>query len=168
MQVQHRLKWLQQPPIALPKRKPRMSPSPKSPRPRTAAARRWVLQLPVTAMMMMLLKAAAVASHYNAVKQGSRGEREKSRIFHLRAFNNWIKSQLISQALNKVFFRGSQRARLTGGMCGGARGVWAGRKDLRAGPVLREGRGHAQVEDRPRRLRLLHGCEPYLLNPVPV
>lgn len=48
-----------------------------------------------------------VASHYNELKEAGRQERFKSRIFHMRNFNNWIKSQLISEYLQKI--KSSQR-----------------------------------------------------------
>lgn len=43
-----------------------------------------------------------VASHYNELKEAGRKERVKSRIFHMRNFNNWIKSQLISEYLKRI------------------------------------------------------------------
>ncbi|XP_037806821.1 mRNA cap guanine-N7 methyltransferase [Lucilia sericata] len=43
-----------------------------------------------------------VASHYNELKEAGRKERFKSRIFHMRNFNNWIKSQLISEYLKRI------------------------------------------------------------------
>ncbi|XP_013111340.2 mRNA cap guanine-N7 methyltransferase [Stomoxys calcitrans] len=43
-----------------------------------------------------------VASHYNELKESGRIERLKSRIFHMRNFNNWIKSQLISEYLTLI------------------------------------------------------------------
>lgn len=48
-----------------------------------------------------------VASHYNELKESGRKERIKSRIFHMRNFNNWIKSQLISEYLKRI--KDSQR-----------------------------------------------------------
>ncbi len=41
--------------------------------------------------------AKRVASHYNSLKEMGVQGRYESRIFHLRAFNNWIKSILISK-----------------------------------------------------------------------
>lgn len=43
-----------------------------------------------------------VAAHYNELEEKGRAERSKSRIFHMRNFNNWIKSVLINEFLNKV------------------------------------------------------------------
>lgn len=43
-----------------------------------------------------------VATHYNELKEKGRAERSKSRIFHMRNFNNWIKSVLINEYLTKV------------------------------------------------------------------
>ncbi|XP_075154804.1 RNA guanine-7 methyltransferase [Haematobia irritans] len=48
-----------------------------------------------------------VASHYNELKESGRRERVKSRIFHMRNFNNWIKSQLIKEYVDLV--KSSQR-----------------------------------------------------------
>lgn len=43
-----------------------------------------------------------VATHYNKLEEKGRAERSKSRIFHMRNFNNWIKSVLINDFLTKV------------------------------------------------------------------
>lgn len=43
-----------------------------------------------------------VASHYNKLEEKGRAERSNSRIFHMRNFNNWIKSILINEFLKKV------------------------------------------------------------------
>lgn len=43
-----------------------------------------------------------VASHYNNLEERGRAERSKSRIFHMRNFNNWIKSVLINEFLTKI------------------------------------------------------------------
>uniref|UniRef100_T1IYW9 mRNA cap guanine-N(7) methyltransferase n=1 Tax=Strigamia maritima TaxID=126957 RepID=T1IYW9_STRMM len=43
-----------------------------------------------------------VAEHYNSLQEKGLEERTKSRIFYLRNFNNWIKSMLIGDILQKV------------------------------------------------------------------
>ncbi|XP_004521012.2 mRNA cap guanine-N7 methyltransferase [Ceratitis capitata] len=43
-----------------------------------------------------------VASHYNELKETGRKERLKSRIVYMRNFNNWIKSQLIAEYLERI------------------------------------------------------------------
>lgn len=43
-----------------------------------------------------------VATHYNELEEKGLAERSKSRIFHMRNFNNWIKSVLINEYLTKV------------------------------------------------------------------
>lgn len=43
-----------------------------------------------------------VAEHYNTLKEKGLDERLKSRIFYMRNFNNWIKSMLINEYLNKI------------------------------------------------------------------
>lgn len=43
-----------------------------------------------------------VATHYNKLEEKGLAERSKSRIFHMRNFNNWIKSVLINEFLTKV------------------------------------------------------------------
>lgn len=43
-----------------------------------------------------------VAQHYNELKEKGLAERFKSRIFYMRNFNNWIKSMLISEYLEKI------------------------------------------------------------------
>lgn len=43
-----------------------------------------------------------VAGHYNKLDEKGLEERTKSRIFYLRNFNNWIKSMLIGDYLDKV------------------------------------------------------------------
>lgn len=43
---------------------------------------------------------AVVAAHYNALEEKGLTERNKSRIVHLRNFNNWIKSMLISMLIS--------------------------------------------------------------------
>ncbi|XP_053949497.1 mRNA cap guanine-N7 methyltransferase [Anastrepha ludens] len=43
-----------------------------------------------------------VASHYNELKETGRKERLKSRIVYMRNFNNWLKSQLIVEYLDRI------------------------------------------------------------------
>lgn len=43
-----------------------------------------------------------VAAHYNNVPESGLDERSRSRILHLRNFNNWIKSMLIDEFIQKV------------------------------------------------------------------
>jgi hypothetical protein len=43
---------------------------------------------------------AIVAKHYNELQERGVDARRESRIFHLRSFNNWIKSMLISESIN--------------------------------------------------------------------
>ena len=44
---------------------------------------------------------ATVAKHYNEHKDNTRKERKTSRIFYLRNFNNWVKSVLINEFMEK-------------------------------------------------------------------
>uniref|UniRef100_A0A8C2FGT3 mRNA (guanine-N(7))-methyltransferase n=1 Tax=Cyprinus carpio TaxID=7962 RepID=A0A8C2FGT3_CYPCA len=43
-----------------------------------------------------------VATHYNKLQECGLAERNKSRIVHMRNFNNWLKSVLIAEILDKV------------------------------------------------------------------
>lgn len=43
-----------------------------------------------------------VAKHYNTLEEKGLAERNKSRIFYLRNFNNWIKSMLVNEYTTKV------------------------------------------------------------------
>ncbi|XP_076864469.1 mRNA cap guanine-N(7) methyltransferase [Brachyhypopomus gauderio] len=43
-----------------------------------------------------------VATHYNSLQECGLAERNRSRIVHLRNFNNWMKSVLIGEILEKV------------------------------------------------------------------
>lgn len=45
---------------------------------------------------------SVVATHYNQLEEKGRAERFKSRIFYMRNFNNWIKTQLINEFMGKV------------------------------------------------------------------
>eukprot|EP00794_Sanderia_malayensis_P018982 gene18982-20889_t len=45
---------------------------------------------------------ATVAKHYNNIPESGRHARTQSRIFHLRNFNNWVKSVLINEFLDKA------------------------------------------------------------------
>ncbi|PSN50636.1 hypothetical protein C0J52_15143 [Blattella germanica] len=46
--------------------------------------------------------ASVVAAHYNTLEERGLAERSKSRIFYLRNFNNWVKSMMINEYLNKI------------------------------------------------------------------
>lgn len=48
------------------------------------------------------LHSQMVAKHYNSLEEKGVAERFKSRIFYMRNFNNWIKSQLIHEYLSKI------------------------------------------------------------------
>merc|ERR1711874_543942 len=43
-----------------------------------------------------------VASHYNKLEEKGKAQRKNSRIFHMRNFNNWVKSMLINGYLDKL------------------------------------------------------------------
>ncbi|CAO1427860.1 unnamed protein product [Diamesa serratosioi] len=43
-----------------------------------------------------------VAQHYNSLKERGLAERYNSKIFYMRNFNNWVKSMLISEYLQKL------------------------------------------------------------------
>ncbi|XP_040287790.1 mRNA cap guanine-N7 methyltransferase [Bufo bufo] len=45
---------------------------------------------------------SAVAAHYNELQESGLKERSQSRIFYLRNFNNWMKSALIGEFLDRV------------------------------------------------------------------
>ncbi|XP_077542070.1 mRNA cap guanine-N(7) methyltransferase-like [Haemaphysalis longicornis] len=45
--------------------------------------------------------ASIVQSHYNSIGNGGLQERQRSRILHMRNFNNWIKSMLIREYIAK-------------------------------------------------------------------
>lgn len=48
------------------------------------------------------LHSQKVATHYNKIKECGLAERNKSRIVYMRNFNNWLKSVLIAEILDKV------------------------------------------------------------------
>ncbi|CAD6184770.1 unnamed protein product [Caenorhabditis auriculariae] len=64
------------------------------------------------------MSANQVAEHYNSVKQTGIDDRKESRIFHLRNFNNWIKSQLINEATNRLRDDGVRNPRIFDLACG--------------------------------------------------
>ncbi|XP_017097153.1 mRNA cap guanine-N(7) methyltransferase [Drosophila bipectinata] len=43
-----------------------------------------------------------VATHYNELKEAGRKDRQKSKIFFMRNFNNWVKSQLINEYMAQI------------------------------------------------------------------
>ncbi|KAL5276798.1 RNMT family protein [Megaselia abdita] len=45
---------------------------------------------------------SVVQSHYNELKESGLAERSKSRIFHMRNFNNWVKSMFLNEFLGKI------------------------------------------------------------------
>ncbi|RCN50558.1 methyltransferase domain protein [Ancylostoma caninum] len=48
------------------------------------------------------MSSETVAQHYNAVRQEGVAGRAESRIFYLRNLNNWMKSELINEALHML------------------------------------------------------------------
>uniref|UniRef100_A0A915Q2I9 mRNA cap guanine-N(7) methyltransferase n=1 Tax=Setaria digitata TaxID=48799 RepID=A0A915Q2I9_9BILA len=62
--------------------------------------------------------AAQVADHYNAVPQRGIAERTASRIFYLRNFNNWIKSMLIAEFLERLQTEDCPKATVLDLCCG--------------------------------------------------
>uniref|UniRef100_A0A915EQY8 mRNA cap guanine-N(7) methyltransferase n=1 Tax=Ditylenchus dipsaci TaxID=166011 RepID=A0A915EQY8_9BILA len=60
----------------------------------------------------------SVASHYNAVPNSGLQERTNSRIYHLRNFNNWMKSMLISDFIERLRHEGCPSATVLDLCCG--------------------------------------------------
>ncbi|XP_055338133.1 mRNA cap guanine-N7 methyltransferase-like [Paramacrobiotus metropolitanus] len=54
---------------------------------------------------------STVEAHYNRLEQRGLEERKQSRIYHLRSFNNWVKSVCINESLN-LLRRGNDRRRI--------------------------------------------------------
>lgn len=55
-----------------------------------------------------------VAAHYNSLQETGLAERSESRIFHMRKFNNWIKSMLIGEMIWRIRQeKRDERARIT-------------------------------------------------------
>ncbi len=50
------------------------------------------------------LHSKKVATHYNKLQECGLAERNKSRIVHMRNFNNWLKSVLIGEKQHKLAF----------------------------------------------------------------
>ncbi|XP_059158129.1 mRNA cap guanine-N7 methyltransferase-like [Physella acuta] len=66
--------------------------------------------------------AKKVASHYNQLEEAGLVERTRSRIFYLRNFNNWIKSVLIGDTLNKLREQDYQKKLSVLDLCSGKGG----------------------------------------------
>lgn len=45
---------------------------------------------------------STVAQHYNEIPAGTKELRKESRIFYLRNFNNWVKSVIINEFMEKI------------------------------------------------------------------
>ncbi|KFM66263.1 mRNA cap guanine-N7 methyltransferase, partial [Stegodyphus mimosarum] len=52
--------------------------------------------------------APIVAQHYNQIQEKGLEERKQSRIFHMRNFNNWVKSMLIKEFAEKLKKEGNE------------------------------------------------------------
>ncbi|TWW65908.1 mRNA cap guanine-N7 methyltransferase [Takifugu flavidus] len=59
-----------------------------------------------------------VASHYNSLQEVGLAVRSRSRIFFMRNFNNWLKSVLIGEILEKVWAGGSRQVSVLDLGCG--------------------------------------------------
>lgn len=64
------------------------------------------------------MSAAEVADHYNNVRQAGIQDRKDSRIFFMRNMNNWIKSQLINEAMKLVNENNVRNPRVLDIACG--------------------------------------------------
>lgn len=64
------------------------------------------------------MSADHVANHYNGVPNINIKERTNSRIFYLRNFNNWIKSMLIGDTLERLRNEGCPSAVVLDLCCG--------------------------------------------------
>ncbi|XP_060081856.1 mRNA cap guanine-N7 methyltransferase-like [Ylistrum balloti] len=56
---------------------------------------------------------STVAKHYNELQESGLEKRKESRIFHLRNFNNWIKSVLIGETIQAVHGQSNERSDLS-------------------------------------------------------
>ena len=54
-----------------------------------------------------------VAKHYNDLKESGLDERNRSRIVHLRNFNNWMKSVCLSETLRAIRDEKGQSQRIS-------------------------------------------------------
>lgn len=45
---------------------------------------------------------STIAKHYNNIPETGKDARKQSRIFYLRNFNNWVKSVMINEFLEKA------------------------------------------------------------------
>ncbi|CAG5114777.1 unnamed protein product, partial [Candidula unifasciata] len=66
--------------------------------------------------------ALTVANHYNQLEETGLALRTRSRIYYLRNFNNWIKSILIANTLNKLRENETQRSISVLDLCSGKGG----------------------------------------------
>ncbi|KAI6222831.1 MRNA cap guanine-N7 methyltransferase [Aphelenchoides besseyi] len=59
-----------------------------------------------------------VAQHYNAIPNAGAQARESSKIYYMRNFNNWVKSMVIGDFLERLKQEGCPRARVLDLCCG--------------------------------------------------
>ncbi|KAI6220138.1 MRNA cap guanine-N7 methyltransferase [Aphelenchoides fujianensis] len=59
-----------------------------------------------------------VAQHYNAIPNAGTQARESSKIYHMRNFNNWVKSMVIGDFLERLKQEGCPSARVLDLCCG--------------------------------------------------